>query len=1431
MRTTTRVADGRAGLAYPAVAVADGFEEAVYLCGLRQNRQDRSNVAFQNMGISGNITLRTTVYSGDPAAPGSHVMRDLTLAPGGFHQYSGLLATAGFSQGYVKVERVRGTAPFYAYGVINDQANSDGSFVFPVTQSSLAGVRGQTLPVVIEHPNFSTELILTNFSNSIKSFDVHFVADAIGTPDKTATVKGDLIPPGGQAIIPDAVQMLRESGAEGIGPRGRTIAGAAFFTAPVGDLSGMVIGARTGSPGGGGQYSVFYNAVPYGAAFDQTAWIDALQQNRENRSNLALVNTGESDDSPSVFQLDIYDGANGLLANTVTGLRVAARGWRQINGILDKYAPGTTQGYVRISKISGNNPFLAYGVINDGGAPGQRSGDGAYLPASVAQKRTDDPGGDPPGTSPATDREALEALYEATNGPNWLNNDNWLTDAPLGEWFGVETDPSGRVVRIQLAGRWVGREQTPHGLQGPIPPELGNLTSLEVLDLSLNSLIGTIPPELGNLENLVELRLSLNRLFGVVPPELGNLTSLEVLNLRLNSLGGTIPPELGALTNLRILDLRDNELTGRIPPELGDLLSLEDLLLGWNQMTGPIPPWLGELTELNELNLRVNEFTGPIPPELANLGKLRVLLLDDNDLSGPIPPELGNLTNLSTLFLYFNSLTGPIPTELGNLTNLGSLSLHSNNLTGPIPPELGDLRNLFSLRLASNSLSGPVPPQLGSLTELVTLSLSGNLLTGPIPQTFLGLNKLETLGCRRTEGVCLPATHDFREWAGRVEARGNFADPVDIPYCDQIDKGALRALYEATNGSGWAHSGGWLEDENLGRWYGVSTDSVTGRISGLDLTGNRLSGHLPAALGRLASLTELRIGDNELAGRLPLSLAEVRLEELDYRGTSLCVPDGAGFRAWLAGIPRHSGTGAECAPLTEREVLEGLYRSTEGPNWSERGGWLTDAPLAEWKGVETDDAGRVVALRLGGRGLSGSLPRELGQLSELRQLDLGNNRFSGSIPPELGGLSRIQELRLGGNQLIGEIPPKLGQLSELRELDLGSNRFSGSIPPELGGLSRLQSLYLERNQLIGEIPPKLGQLSELRYLYLYGNLLSGSVPPELGGLGRLQFLFLLENQLSGEIPPELGRLSELRGLNLSDNHLTGHIPPQLGALGHLSVLNLSGNRLTGPIPVELGRLANLTELRFFDNDLSGTIPATLGNLEELTALHLGGNDLSGPLPAQLGNADKLEDLDLRANALAGPVPPEIGNLTLMKSLILADNPGLAGPLPPSITALGQLERLMAGGTGLCRPADSRFDAWFHGIADRRLVRCEGGAAVYLTQVVQSWDDPVPLVAGRACTAARVRDDAAGRSHDAPCPRYLLRGWRQTAHGQHSREARKPLSSEVMEDALKAVGQRCRFRTGSSRTQLGNGDRGRPGGHAGPGAWSEEADSQSRPHGM
>ena len=382
VRTTTRVPEGRAGLAYPGVPAGAGFDDAVYLCGLRQNEQDRSNVAFQHMGTpqDGPVTLRTTVFSGDPETSQGHVLEDRMLVPGGFYQYNSILDEAGFGNGYVRVERVEGTAQFYAYGVINDQANSDGSFVFPVTASSLEGKMRQTLPVIVETEEFTTELTLTNFSRRDRTLDLAFVADGIRTPDETARFALTLAA-GQQRIIADVIDAeLRRRGVEGISPSRGGLAGALFATPESGDLSGIVVGARTSSPDGrGGQYGVFYTAVPDGAAFTGDAWIYGLQHNRENRTNLALVNTGEVDDSRSAFGIEIYD-ENGTLQG-IKFVHLEARRWRQINSILANHAPGITHAYVWIDQFIGNNPFLAYAVVNDGGAPGECSGDGAYLPA------------------------------------------------------------------------------------------------------------------------------------------------------------------------------------------------------------------------------------------------------------------------------------------------------------------------------------------------------------------------------------------------------------------------------------------------------------------------------------------------------------------------------------------------------------------------------------------------------------------------------------------------------------------------------------------------------------------------------------------------------------------------------------------------------------------------------------------------------------------------------------------------------------------------------------------------------------------------------------------------------------------------------------------------------------------------------------------
>ena len=233
-------------------------------------------------------------------------------------------------------------------------------------------------------------------------------------------------------------------------------------------------------------------------------------------------------------------------------------------------------------------------------------------------------------------RCALIDFYEATNGDNWNRNDNWLTDAPLGSWYGVTANHDGVVTHLDASSG---------NLEGEIPSEIAHLTELTGLGLQENRLSGSIPPELGNLTKLRGLALYENRLSGNIPPELGNLTKLEILLLNNNRLSGSIPPELCNLTELISLELYENRLSGSIPPELCNLTELEDLTLGDNCLSGNIPPELGNLTKLERLDLEHNRLSGNVPPELCNLTKLAYLSLVGNNWTGCIPRVLFDISD------------------------------------------------------------------------------------------------------------------------------------------------------------------------------------------------------------------------------------------------------------------------------------------------------------------------------------------------------------------------------------------------------------------------------------------------------------------------------------------------------------------------------------------------------------------------------------------------------------------------------------------------------------------------------------------------------------------------------------------------------------------------------------------------------------------
>ena len=401
------------------------------------------------------------------------------------------------------------------------------------------------------------------------------------------------------------------------------------------------------------------------------------------------------------------------------------------------------------------------------------------------------------------------------------------------------------------------------------------------------------------------------------------------------------------------------------------------------------------------------------------------------------------------------------------------LSLGENNLTGIVPPELRDLAGLKYLYLYNNALSGPIPPELGNLSSLRWLWLSANALHGPIPSELGDLASLRWLYLSDNPGLCVPGTGVF----GTLVASLEFAD---FSWCNEADAAALEALHASAGGEGWKNQAGWLDGTVLADWHGVTADSL-GRVTALDLADNGLAGVLPAGLGELARLRELRLGRNPLlSGRLPAALARLSLDVLDYAGTTLCVPAEAMFQAWLARIGVHAGTDLDCVPLTDRDALEALYNATGGQSWADNANWLTDKPLGDWYGVTADSHGRVTALYLYGNALDGRVSPELGGLASLEGLSLSANALHGPIPSELGNLASLEYLGLSNNALSGPIPPELGSLAALERLSLAGNALEGPIPPELGNLASLQALVLANNAgLEGALPAALTGLRAL----------------------------------------------------------------------------------------------------------------------------------------------------------------------------------------------------------------------------------------------------------------------------------------------------------------------------------------------------------------
>src|ERR1044071_3291811 len=500
---------------------------------------------------------------------------------------------------------------------------------------------------------------------------------------------------------------------------------------------------------------------------------------------------------------------------------------------------------------------------------------------------------------PAAQRDALVALYQSTNGPNWVGKLNWL-GAPGTEctWYGVSCDDGEQNI--------AGIELTFNDLTGTLPAAIGSLKGLRTLNLSDNHLSGAIPPEIGQLSELQSLYLGGNELTGHLPDAIGNLKKVEYVAINENKLDGSLPSTIGGMSALINIDLGGNAFTGSIPSSVGNLANATRIALAGNQLSGSVPKDFASLHQLQILSLADNQLTGSIPPELGNIESLTVLQLHYNQLTGGIPPQLGKPPKLEQLELGNNPLGGTIPRELGDLPSLAYLDLTSAQLTGAIPAHLHELPKLEQLFLSGNQLEGTlddlpkltklgaidltanritggIPSGIRNLTNLVVVNLNGNALTGPLPSGIGDLKGLATLdaGANRLTGT-LPSGMSALENLRYLdlsdnELSGNLFDFSRLAKLEYINLsrnflsgpvpaniGGLTSLVDALFGGN--NFTGPLPRE-IGNWK---------KAWYVDFSDNLIDGSIPTELASLQEMYALFLNSNRLSGKIPRKLAQLQ---------------------------------------------------------------------------------------------------------------------------------------------------------------------------------------------------------------------------------------------------------------------------------------------------------------------------------------------------------------------------------------------------------------------------------------------------------------------------------------------------------------------------------------------------------------------------